>query len=86
MPFESGIPAYVKAQATVTVFFPIDERGNRHIRCELCPYYSSSTRKCWLTGEVIAFPMKYVGSECPLEEVTEKEGEENGAEIPSIES
>lgn len=75
MPFESGIPRYVKAQATVTVFFPVDERDNEYIRCEMCRFYSSNTRRCRLTDEVIPFPTRYVGGECPLQEITESEEE-----------
>ena len=69
--FESGIPRYIKAQATVTVYFPVDERGNEYVRCEMCRFYSATTRRCRLTDEVIAFPTKYTGGSCPLEEVTE---------------
>lgn len=67
MPFESGIKRYVKARAAVEVFFPVDDKDNEYIRCEYCPYYSSSTRKCWLNGSMVAFPNRYVGGECPLE-------------------
>lgn len=73
MPFESGIAGYVKAKAEVTVFFPIDDRGNKYIKCELCPYFSASARKCYLTSEVIPFPTKYTGGSCPLEEVESEE-------------
>lgn len=69
MPFESGIPDYVHAQAIITVHFPIDERGNKYIACEYCRYYSRSTNRCRLTDEPIAFPAKYVGGQCPLEEI-----------------
>lgn len=31
--FETGVSSYVKAQATVTVFFPVDAKGNADISC-----------------------------------------------------
>ena len=64
--FESGVAAYVHAQAVVDVYFPIDHRGNEYVCCEQCKFYSTSTRKCHLNGEVVSFPAKYVGSNCPL--------------------
>lgn len=67
MPFESGIKRYIKARAVVEVGFPVDDRDNEYIRCEYCPFYSPTARRCRLTEEVVPFPMKYVGGECPLE-------------------
>lgn len=65
--FDSGISRYIHAQAAVTVHFPVDEKGNEYICCEACRYYSMNIRRCKLTDEVIVFPGKYVGGECPLE-------------------
>ena len=67
MPFESGIKRYVKARAVVEVNFPVDDRDNEYIRCEYCPFYSISSRRCRLTEEVVPFANKYVGGNCPLE-------------------
>lgn len=67
MPFESGIGKYIHAAAKVDVYFPVDDKGNEYIRCELCPFYSSTVRRCRLTEEVVPFPSKYVGGNCPLE-------------------
>lgn len=67
MPFESGIKRYIKARAVVEVNFPVDDRDNEYIRCEFCPFYSPTARRCRLTEEVVPFPNKYVGGECPLE-------------------
>jgi hypothetical protein len=67
--FDSGVRGYVKAQATVTVYFPIDLKGNVEIACKHCEYYVSSLRKCGLNQKIVNFPERYVGSECPLEQV-----------------
>ena len=69
--FDSGISKYIKARATVTVYFPVDEKGNPHINCEMCHLYSGTSKRCKLTDEVIAFPSKYVGGRCPLVEIEE---------------
>lgn len=65
--FESGVSRYVTGTATVQVYFPVDDHGREHVRCEMCPYYHKYDRKCGLNGEMVAFPEKYIGSRCPLE-------------------
>lgn len=67
--FESGVKGYVVAEATVRVNFPIDFKGNTDITCTRCPYLSSNERLCQLNKEVVAYPHKYVGANCPLVEV-----------------
>lgn len=69
--FESGVSGYIKATATVEVFFPIDNRGNAYIACKCCPYLSSNERICQLNKETVAYPSKYVGGRCPLTEEEE---------------
>lgn len=69
--FDSGVRGYVFGVATVRVPFPIDWTGVANINCVQCPFYSSSSRRCQLNKEVVAFPEKYVGDMCPLEEETE---------------
>lgn len=69
MAFENGISGYVEAHATVTVYFPIDSRGNAYIDCKHCPFLSSNERICQLNKEAVAFPTKYVGGRCPLEPI-----------------
>ena len=71
--FESGVTAYVHAQATVDVFFPVDSRGNADINCTQCFFFREASRRCGLTGEISQYPQKYVGSSCPLERVEENE-------------
>lgn len=65
--FESGVSGYINAMATVYVGFPIDQRGNQFVNCSQCYYFSNSTNRCRLNGEICEFPNKYVGSHCPLE-------------------
>lgn len=67
--FESGVASYIKGQATVEVFFPVDQKGNAEICCKHCPYLSSNDRMCQLNKTPVAYPNKYVGDNCPLKEV-----------------
>lgn len=67
--FENGVKGYVKAQATITVYFPIDFKDRAEISCKHCPYLSSNERMCQLNKQPVAFPNQYVGQMCPLEEV-----------------
>ena len=67
--FESGVRGYVKAQATVTVYFPIDLKGNVEIACKHCEHYVSSLRKCGLNQKIVNYPERCVGVSCPLEQV-----------------
>lgn len=67
--FDSGVKGYVKANCTVTVYFPIDHKDRAEIACKHCPYLSSNERMCQLNKQPVAFPNQYVGQMCPLEEV-----------------
>ena len=67
--FESGVASYIKGQATVEVFFPVDQKGNAEICCRHCPYLSTNDRMCQLNKMPVAYPYKYVGDNCPLKEV-----------------
>ena len=71
--FESGVSSYVHAAATVTVHFPVDNKGNAEINCAQCFFFREASRRCGLTGEISEYPSKYVGSKCPLE-VIDMEG------------
>lgn len=66
MAFESGVASYVVGQATVTVCFPVDLRGNAHVSCSQCEFYSRTSNRCKLNGSLCAFPEKYIGQYCPL--------------------
>lgn len=67
--FSSGVAGYIKGVATITVSFPVDERGNAEIACKHCPFLSSNERMCQLNKQPVAFPFKFVGDKCPLERV-----------------
>lgn len=67
--FESGVASYVKANCTVTVYFPVDNKGRAQVACKHCPYLSSNERMCQLNKHPVAFPNQFVGQMCPLEEV-----------------
>lgn len=71
--FETGISDYIHAKATVYVHFPIDDKGKAEIACKHCPYLSSNERMCQLNKEPIAYPHRYVGDGCPLEEIKKEE-------------
>lgn len=75
--FDTGVSRYIKARAVVEVGFPVDWRGSVEINCMHCPFFNRSTGRCNLTQSVVAFPTKYVGSECPLEPIEEEEVQEH---------
>lgn len=71
--FDSGVKRFIKARAVVEVSFPVDWKDNAEIACKHCPFYVRATQKCALNGEVLYYPEKYVGYECPLIKVEEIE-------------
>jgi hypothetical protein len=71
--FDAGVASYVIGQATVKVGFPVDFRGNAEIACKHCNFYIRATQRCALNQEIINYPEKYVGANCPLERIDENE-------------
>ena len=71
--FDSGIASYIIGQATITIGFPVDFRGNAEIACKHCKMFDKRTNRCWINQEVVSFPDKYVGTNCPLERMGEHE-------------
>lgn len=69
--FDDGIKAFLKTQATVTVYFPIDFKDRVDIACRYCPYLSSNERMCQLNKEPVFYPQHHTGHMCPLKEVKE---------------
>lgn len=67
--FDSGVASYVKAYAVVQVNFPVDDKGRADISCKQCPYLSVTSRICQLNKETVAFPERFVGDRCPLNEI-----------------
>lgn len=70
--FSSGIKGYVHTEAVVTVFFPIDWKGNEDICCDQCYYFRRNYKTCGLNGEVCQYPNKFVGGACPLTPVIDE--------------
>ena len=66
--FDNGVLKYIKATATVEVYFPIDLRGTPRVCCKHCKYFggSDSRNYCKLNGELVFFPDNYIGDKCPL--------------------
>ena len=67
--FDNGVASYVIGRATVTVGFPVDFKGNAEIACKHCPFFVRSKQRCGLNQEIVNFPEKYVGVNCPLERI-----------------
>lgn len=64
--FESGVASYIKGRCLVEVNFPVDTKGRSDVSCNQCPYYGRSSKTCQLNKEVVHFPEKYIGVNCPL--------------------
>lgn len=63
----SGVATYIVAEAKVQNSFPVDFKGNVHISCSYCEYYSRTANKCYLTSEIIYKADSFTGNQCPLE-------------------
>lgn len=64
--FESGVKRYITGYAVVEVHFPVDFKDNADINCYQCRFFSRNNGICQLNKEVVAYPQKYVGANCPL--------------------
>lgn len=73
--FESGVKRYIKAQATVTVYFPVDMKDRADVNCMLCPYFNRTSGRCVLTQQISEYPKHYIGSHCPLDVIEELQKE-----------
>lgn len=71
--FDNGVASYIIGRATVEVGFPVDARGNAEIACKHCPFYVRALQRCGLNQEMVNFPERYVGVNCPLERIEENE-------------
>ena len=67
--FDSGCKGFVVMECTVRVNFPIDWKDRAEVACKHCPYLSSNERMCQLNKEPVAYPNRYVGDKCPLQEI-----------------
>ena len=75
--FEDGVKRYIKAYAVVEVGFPVDWRDSAEIACKRCPFYVRATQRCGLNQEIVNYPEKFVGTNCPLQPIEENEVKEN---------
>jgi hypothetical protein len=64
--FESGVKTYITGYAMVEVNFPVDWKDNPNISCNQCKFFSRNNGVCQLTKEISEYPLRYVGSNCPL--------------------
>lgn len=64
--FDSGVTSYVHGRAIIDQYWPVDARGNECVNCAQCFYFRNSSGRCAITGEVSAFPSKFVGASCPM--------------------
>ena len=71
--FETGVSRYIKATATVDVYFPVDLKGNVYICSDACQFYRKSSSRCGLTNEPMLWSGRYVGGDCPLKPANEME-------------
>lgn len=62
----SGVSEYVTLDGKIVNHFPVDLAGEAHISCTYCQYYSQSTNRCRVSGEIIYRADKYLGNYCPL--------------------
>lgn len=65
--FDTGVSRYIYGIGTVMNPFPVDHRGNEDVCCEQCNFYGQRGRRCNLTQELVAYPARGRGRECPLE-------------------
>lgn len=63
----SGVRGYIKASCVAQNSFPVDMKGNAWVDCAHCRFYRQTARRCGLTGEIPAFPERYIGADCPLD-------------------
>ena len=71
--FDSGVKGYIRARAMVEVCFPIDWKDNTDVCCRQCDYFVRATQRCALNHSIVEYPEKYIGSNCPLEFISEEE-------------
>lgn len=75
--FDSGVKRYIKAVAVVEVGFPVDWKDRAEIACKHCNFFVRATQRCGLTQQVVNFPERYVGSDCPMEVLEDGNMEES---------
>ena len=64
--FDSGVSGFLVGTCLVEVNFPVDSKGRADVCCNQCPYYGRSSKTCQLNKQVIHYPEKFIGINCPL--------------------
>lgn len=64
--FDTGVASYIIGKTEITVGFPVDDRGRADVSCNQCPYFGRSSKTCQLNKQIVHFPEKYIGFNCPL--------------------
>ena len=65
--YPEGIPGYIVGRCEVVNYFPINKRGDVDLCCDQCKFYVMRNRRCYLTNELLNYPERDRGRECPLE-------------------
>ena len=73
--FDSGVKKFIKAEATVTVYFPVDMKDRAEVNCMVCKFFNRTSGRCVLTQEISEYPKHYIGSHCPLDVIEELQKE-----------
>ena len=73
--FENGVKRFIKAEATVIVYFPVDMKDRADVNCMVCKFFNRTSGKCVLTQEISEYPKNYIGSHCPLNVIEELQKE-----------
>ena len=69
--FDNGVKRYIKAYAVVEVGFPVSWKDEAEVACKHCQFYVRATQRCGLNQEIVNYPEKFVGHNCPLIPVEE---------------
>ena len=64
--FDSGVSGFLVGTCLVEVNFPVDSKGRADVCCNQCPYYGRSSKTCQINKQVIHYPEKFIGINCPL--------------------
>lgn len=64
--FDSGVSGFLVGTCLVEVSFPVDSKGRADVCCNQCPYYGRSSKTCQLNKQVLHYPEKFIGINCPL--------------------
>ena len=64
--FDNGVKGYIIGEVTLKVPFPVSWEGKTDVNCYQCNFFSRHSGIRQLTKQVSEYPIKYIGSSCPL--------------------